>query len=1092
MKFLKALALLAALLPGAALAAGTVQQSGNVTPGHPAMWTTSGVIQDGGSGTNGYLTSLGIFANGGLPECITSSTTARSLFNPSTSPYTQFCMYSTMGAASGFTLNSYNGAGAGGLFYNINGQNVPFPGPGGGTVVGPVSSGNGDVPIFNGTSGTLLVDAGTPPALFVGDTAALSALPVITALQSPGTIVRVGTYLRSRGSIAQSPPIDYYVDQNICTPDGGSCFTAATTGYYWHITPQAVWDPRWWGAYGDVTVVRSGSIVTTTGSCAVTIPGGPGFDATNHTDDGKYITITNGSNTGAIGASYQGTIASVQDATHITVSAPCPTFTDTPNPSPPPAPIFVQYAYYGHDDSVVWNNTIAYVKTLFARASASGQPSINGGGLSYGVVAAMVNNSGNVEIENVFFAALSAANLPISTTGVFGVTGSYSALNHVTVDSAFLPVNTCFYGVNGTIHTDNVRCLNWQGSGPGFTFTASSLPAAVFTGRIDTCTGTGPYTCVLHVSPILSNGLTGGSLTAGSGYALGDEIILSQTGGSPVQPIAVRVNAINGSGGVTNMNINQGGAYTTNPTGFTQSSTTHNDGTTGAGTGFAITSPTFGSNTIQPGQSVVSDSGSGAQVPAGTYITAFGAPTDVPGGGGIGGTGQYTVMNLTTDPTTSTITMDTLGYDIRVASCSKLLWSDGGAPPTPGVGLVSHGNTGPGILDRTFIVGCPNSRTMVLNRAPTKSFTGQSVTFYQDSNGVYLNNVSGIQISNMTVSQVEQLWIGNINAHFGCSVLSNAPGGTGFFGGATGFGAASNCMGPQGVNNQWRHVVTVGTAGNANNPSDPPDWNTPAYLFMDGANNNLIDDSDWGGQVQVFALVPAPANCTNCQMTITRNAPFNQFTQTEYAPNNTYVFYSEQPTTGTSFLSKWENAQNYNSQANPYDIVFTTGGGPAQSWQSFTQFQIAVMSLSMNVHLSLYNNSQTEFFAGGADLGGFALQRAGCPPLNKTASFTITDNDTGTCFDLTGTGTIAITLPNTLSQNSVLGLNTAAFSAKIFNRTTGGGSASITIASGATLFNAGTSQASPFAMAAGFEYLLDCPRNANGASAVCFISKLAN
>ena len=58
-----ALVLLAALSTGNAPRA-QVKQSGNVTPGHVAMWTTTGVIQDGGSATAGFLSSIGVVASG--------------------------------------------------------------------------------------------------------------------------------------------------------------------------------------------------------------------------------------------------------------------------------------------------------------------------------------------------------------------------------------------------------------------------------------------------------------------------------------------------------------------------------------------------------------------------------------------------------------------------------------------------------------------------------------------------------------------------------------------------------------------------------------------------------------------------------------------------------------------------------------------------------------------------------------------------------------------------------------------------------------------------------------------------------------------
>ena len=62
---MRILAAIAALIALPALATTPIQQSGNVTPGHPGAWTTNGVMQDGGSATNGFLKELGITKNGG-------------------------------------------------------------------------------------------------------------------------------------------------------------------------------------------------------------------------------------------------------------------------------------------------------------------------------------------------------------------------------------------------------------------------------------------------------------------------------------------------------------------------------------------------------------------------------------------------------------------------------------------------------------------------------------------------------------------------------------------------------------------------------------------------------------------------------------------------------------------------------------------------------------------------------------------------------------------------------------------------------------------------------------------------------------------
>ena len=115
MRCLSAL-LLALLLAGPAVA--QVQQSGNVTPGHPAMWATTGVIQDGGSVSTPALTNVGVL-NSGLGICDQNL--------PTSGSYVQLCL----GFAGGVPTIFANGPGMGSLLnFNINGVTTSF-GPAG-------------------------------------------------------------------------------------------------------------------------------------------------------------------------------------------------------------------------------------------------------------------------------------------------------------------------------------------------------------------------------------------------------------------------------------------------------------------------------------------------------------------------------------------------------------------------------------------------------------------------------------------------------------------------------------------------------------------------------------------------------------------------------------------------------------------------------------------------------------------------------------------------------------------------------------------------------------------------------------------------
>jgi hypothetical protein len=115
-------ALLATLLlgPVSAQAAGpTVQQSGVVTPGHVAQWTTNGVVQDGGASTSGSLTNLGLLG-AGVPFCINDAPIS------SSGGYHQLCLGALLNGGAALTYNAYGGAAALPFSFYVNGQWVPF------------------------------------------------------------------------------------------------------------------------------------------------------------------------------------------------------------------------------------------------------------------------------------------------------------------------------------------------------------------------------------------------------------------------------------------------------------------------------------------------------------------------------------------------------------------------------------------------------------------------------------------------------------------------------------------------------------------------------------------------------------------------------------------------------------------------------------------------------------------------------------------------------------------------------------------------------------------------------------------------------
>jgi hypothetical protein len=91
--------LLAILIPAAALAQ-SVQQGGQITPGHATSWTTTGVVQDAGTSTNPKLTTLGIQASGLSSFCINNG--------PATGAYSALCLGLNHSVAN-LTVTGFNG-----------------------------------------------------------------------------------------------------------------------------------------------------------------------------------------------------------------------------------------------------------------------------------------------------------------------------------------------------------------------------------------------------------------------------------------------------------------------------------------------------------------------------------------------------------------------------------------------------------------------------------------------------------------------------------------------------------------------------------------------------------------------------------------------------------------------------------------------------------------------------------------------------------------------------------------------------------------------------------------------------------------------
>jgi hypothetical protein len=154
---LKLIGMIAAILAmsGEAMAQGSVQQAGPIVPYHPPAFYANGVIGDGGNNTSPFLSATALFGGTSCPLSVSSQTGP----GVSVAQYGLLTVCQT-NTATTFTVIGVNGLATPGVFFNIGGVTYPFPGAGGGNVVGPMSSTSGHLAAFNGTSGALLQDSG--------------------------------------------------------------------------------------------------------------------------------------------------------------------------------------------------------------------------------------------------------------------------------------------------------------------------------------------------------------------------------------------------------------------------------------------------------------------------------------------------------------------------------------------------------------------------------------------------------------------------------------------------------------------------------------------------------------------------------------------------------------------------------------------------------------------------------------------------------------------------------------------------------------------------------------------------------------------
>jgi hypothetical protein len=155
-------ALLLVLVPGLATAqsGSAVNQTGGVVTGHTAMWVSNRVVKDGGFARGATAPSQGIGellqVNPATPPGSGPDGTHTCLYSaPITQSYNWLCFDAN---ALGGPLIDAGGTSRPALQFKINGVLYPFPGGGGGGILGPSVSTVDEPAIWSNTTGTLLGD----------------------------------------------------------------------------------------------------------------------------------------------------------------------------------------------------------------------------------------------------------------------------------------------------------------------------------------------------------------------------------------------------------------------------------------------------------------------------------------------------------------------------------------------------------------------------------------------------------------------------------------------------------------------------------------------------------------------------------------------------------------------------------------------------------------------------------------------------------------------------------------------------------------------------------------------------------------------
>ena len=347
-----------------------VRQSGNVTGGHVAQWTTSGVIQDGGTATNGSLTAVGI-TNTGTPFCINDALTT------SASGYHQICFGANSLGGGLLSYNAYGGASSLPFQVNINGSTTTL-----GT--GTVGSGTlGQLPWYNATGNGIVGNANlnvSNGALTIGQAGSVLGSLNLTGNTS-GTVsiipqAAAGTFNFNLPTSAGT------VGQVLVSGGGGS-------------TPMS------WTTFGGTVSSGSAGQFTYYGSTGTTVSGSSVLTVSGTTLTTSGALVIGGATTASSGA------FTASPANAAVTLSPTGTGTVTVNPST-----------LGTIDNMTVGGTTKAAGS-FTTLLATGQISSGVAGSSLGSLALSGNTSGTVTLKTQAAAGSYNFNLP-TTAGTSG------------------------------------------------------------------------------------------------------------------------------------------------------------------------------------------------------------------------------------------------------------------------------------------------------------------------------------------------------------------------------------------------------------------------------------------------------------------------------------------------------------------------------------------------------------------------------------------------------------------------------------------------------------------------------------------------